>query len=48
MVALDPFATLYVADPLSKFYEVVDVLLPWALEIFAFHKAGGSATAEWR
>jgi transposase len=40
MAALDRFADLYVADPLPEFYKVVDTLLAWAPEIFAFHKAG--------
>lgn len=31
---------LYVDDPLPEFYKVVDTLLKWAPEIFAFHRAG--------
>ena len=40
MAALDRFADLYADDPLPEFYKVVDTLLRWAPEIFAFHKAG--------
>ena len=40
MEALDRFADLYADDPLPEFYKVVDTLLRWAPEIFAFHKAG--------
>lgn len=40
MAALDRFADLYASDPLPEFYKVVDTLLAWAPEIFAFHKAG--------
>ena len=31
---------MYAEDPLPEFYKVVDTLLRWAPEIFAFHKAG--------
>jgi transposase len=40
MEALDRFARMYAEDPLPEFYKVVDTLLKWAPEIFAFHKAG--------
>lgn len=40
MEALDRFADLYEDDPLPEFYKVVDTLLRWAPEIFAFHRAG--------
>jgi transposase len=40
MVALDRFSRLYADDPLPEFYKVVDTLLRWAPEIFAFHRAG--------
>jgi len=40
MEALDRFARLYQDDPLPEFYKVVDTLLKWAPEIFAFHRAG--------
>lgn len=40
MAALDRFADLYVNDPLPEFYKVVDTLLRWAPEIFAFHRGG--------
>ena len=38
--ALDRFARLYQHDPLPEFYKVVDTLLKWAPEIFAFHRSG--------
>jgi transposase len=34
------FARLYQDDPLPEFYKVVDTLLKWAPEIFAFHRSG--------
>ncbi len=37
--ALDRFSRLYADDPLPEFYKVVDRLLRWSPEIFAFHKA---------
>jgi len=40
MEALGRFADLYQDDPLPEFYKVVDTLLHWAPEIFAFHKGG--------
>ena len=40
MEALDRFSRLYADDPLPEFYKVVDTLLKWAPEIFAFHRAG--------
>ena len=40
MAALDRFDALYAEDPLSEFYKVVDTLLKWAPEIFAFHRSG--------
>ena len=40
MEALSRFADLYQDDPLPEFYKVVDTLLHWAPEIFAFHKGG--------
>lgn len=40
MEALDRFSRLYADDPLPEFYKVVDTLLRWAPEIFAFHRAG--------
>jgi len=40
MAALDRFDALYDEDPLPEFYKVVDPLLKWALEIFAFHRTG--------
>jgi hypothetical protein len=40
MAALDRFARMHSYDPLPEFYKVVDTLLKWAPEIFAFHKAG--------
>lgn len=40
MAALDRFADLYATDPLPEFYKVVDTLLAWSPEIFAFHRAG--------
>jgi transposase len=40
MVALDRFADLYAQDPLPEFYKVVDTLLRWAPEIFAYHRTG--------
>ncbi len=36
--ALDRFATR--TTPLSEFHKVVDTLLRWAPEIFAFHRSG--------
>lgn len=39
MAALDRFAHLYQSDPLPEFYKVVDTLLAWSPEIFAFHRA---------
>ncbi len=38
MAALDRFDALYAEDPLPEFYKVVDTLLKWAPEIFAFHR----------
>lgn len=38
-VALDRFADLYSEDPLPEFYKLVDTLLRWAPQVFAFHKA---------
>jgi Transposase len=38
--ALDRFARLYQDDPLPEFYKVVDTLLKWAPETFAFHRSG--------
>ena len=38
--ALTNVQDLYASDPLPEFYKVVDTLLAWAPEIFAFHKAG--------
>jgi transposase len=40
MAALDRFADLYGDDPLPEFYKVVDTLLRWAPEIFAYHRTG--------
>ena len=40
MEALGRFADLYGQDPLPEFYKVVDTLLRWAPEIFAFHRTG--------
>lgn len=40
MEALDRFSRLYADDPQPEFYRVVDTLLKWAPEIFAFHRAG--------
>ena len=40
MAALDRFADLYADDPLPEFYKVVDTLLRWAPEIFAYHRSG--------
>ena len=40
MAALDRFDALYAEDPLPEFYKVVDTLLKWAPEIFAFHRTG--------
>jgi len=40
MAALDRFADLYHDDPLPEFYKVVDTLLRWAPEIFAYHRTG--------
>ena len=40
MAALDRFADLYATDPLPEFYKVVDTLLAWSPEIFAFHRVG--------
>lgn len=40
MECLDRFSRLYADDPLPEFYKVVDTLLHWSPEIFAFHKAG--------
>lgn len=40
MAALDRFADLYAEDPLPEFYKVVDTLLRWAPEIFAYHRTG--------
>jgi transposase len=40
MAALDRFADLYAQDPLPEFYKVVDTLLRWAPEIFAYHRTG--------
>ena len=41
--ALDRFADLYADDPLPEFYKVVDTLLRWAPEIFAYHRTGGAS-----
>ncbi|HEX2064253.1 MAG TPA: transposase, partial [Acidimicrobiales bacterium] len=38
--ALERFSRLYADDPLPEFYRVVDTLLKWAPEIFAFHRSG--------
>ncbi|MGH9150867.1 MAG: transposase [Acidimicrobiales bacterium] len=38
MDSLDRFSRLYVDDPLPDFYKVIDTLLHWSPEIFAFHK----------
>lgn len=40
LTALDRFAELYQDDPLPEFYKVVDTLIRWAPQIFAFHKTG--------
>lgn len=40
MAALDRFADLYANDPLPEFYKVVDTLIRWAPQVFAFHRAG--------
>jgi transposase len=40
MAALDRFADLNADDPLPEFYKVVDTLLRWAPEIFAYHRTG--------
>ena len=40
MAALDRFDALYAEDLLPEFYKVVDTLLKWAPEIFAFHRGG--------
>ena len=38
--AIGRVADLYADDPLPEFYKVVDTLLNWAPENFAFHRAG--------
>lgn len=40
MAALGRFADLYQDDPLPEFYKVVDTLLHWTPEIFAYHRTG--------